>query len=92
VGISVFLIQKRNDRIDTIPLGRGLEGTPTGLAEIEFLNGKGIHGLGKWFRGNYMKKILKEMGDHPYNICKQTKLKGGDPRECIIPGSKASFQ
>ena len=53
-------------------------GTPLDLAEIVFLNGKGTHGLKKWFRGNYVKKVIKEIGDHPYNGCKQTN-QGGDP-------------
>jgi hypothetical protein len=79
-----------NDRGHTIPLGRGWEGVPTGLAEIEFLNDKGLRGLWQWFRGNYLKKIFKEMRDHPYNICNHTER--SDPRECIISGTEEAFQ
>lgn len=38
----------RNDREHGIPLGRG-HGEPLDLAEIGILNGKGIHGLRRWF-------------------------------------------
>jgi hypothetical protein len=74
----------------------GEEGVAVGLAEIEFLNGKGLWGLKKWFRARYMRKILQEIGparrsldaggDHPYNNF--VKRKGGDPREYIIPGTE----
>jgi hypothetical protein len=67
-------------------LERGEEGAAVGLAEIEFLNGEGLWGLKKWFRARYMRKILQEIGDHPYNNF--VKRKGGDPREYIIPGTE----
>jgi hypothetical protein len=54
----------RNDREHGIPLD---------LTEIGFLNGKSVYGLKKWFRSNYVAKIIKEIErDRPYNICDKT--------------------
>jgi hypothetical protein len=91
-GISRKNSRARDDRGHPIPLGRGWEGSPSELAEVEFLNGKGLRGLGQWFRKGYLPKLIKEMGDHPYNTCSQTELKRSDPRERIISGSQEAFQ
>jgi hypothetical protein len=45
-------------------------GIPQDLAEIGFLNGKGMEGLRGWFRAHYLAKIIGEMKrDRPYNAC-----------------------
>jgi hypothetical protein len=45
-------------------------GDPQDLAEIGFLNGKGMEGLRGWFRAHYLAKIIGEMKrDRPYNAC-----------------------
>ena len=54
-------------------------GIPLDLAEIGFLNGKGTHGLRQWWRDNYVKKVIKQIGDAPYNSFWQNK--GGNPHD-----------
>lgn len=58
-----------------------------------FLDGKGVFGLGRWFRGGYLGKIAKNMkssdfgvesgllenGDHPYNDVSDNTKKGVIP-------------
>jgi len=73
------------------PLGKGWEGVPLNLTRIEILPRKGISKLRGWWRGNYLKKILKEIEDHPYTMFNH-KQEGGDPRKYIISGDQATLQ
>ena len=61
-------------------------GIPLDLVEIVFLDGKGVFGLGRWWQGDYLKKIAKSMksdfleaGDHPYNDVSNNKQERSDP-------------
>jgi hypothetical protein len=74
LSISLF-IQKCNNRE---------HGYPLDLAEIGFLNGKSAFGLHKWKRLNYLKKIIKQIEDHPYNSVDQNPNERSDPRGSIL--------
>jgi hypothetical protein len=74
VKISSKLKYLGTNRESPGALGRGWEGVPMEPVEIEIGSGTKLMKLRKWWRGNYLKKILQEIKGHPYNrYCTTTK-------------------